>query len=68
MAYEKDTDYQALINAAVEAGNMKDAAKYEQQRNAKIAGEGINARLDSIDESIASLDERVTAIENPVTP
>lgn len=39
--YEKDTDYQALINAAVEAGNMKDAAKYEQQRNAKIAGEGI---------------------------
>lgn len=39
--YEKDTDYQALINAAVEAGNMKGAAKYEQQRNAKIAGEGI---------------------------
>ena len=39
--YEKDKDYQALINAAVESGNMKDAAKYEQQRNAKIAGEGI---------------------------
>ena len=37
MAYNKNTDYQALINAAVAQGDYKSAAKYEQQRNEKIA-------------------------------
>ncbi|MEG1562885.1 MAG: hypothetical protein RR365_04040 [Bacteroides sp.] len=41
MAYEKDKDYQALINEAVAGGDYKSAAGYEQQRNEKIAGEGI---------------------------
>lgn len=35
--YNKDTDYQALINQAVANGNYSAAAQYEQQRNAKIA-------------------------------
>lgn len=35
--YDKDTDYQALINQAVSSGNYKAAAQYEQQRNAKIS-------------------------------
>lgn len=35
--YDKDTDYQALINQAVKSGNYKAAAQYEQQRNAKIS-------------------------------
>lgn len=39
--YDKNTDYQALINSAVQSGNLGAAAQYEQQRNAKIAGEGI---------------------------
>lgn len=38
MAYNKDTDYQALINKAVAKGDYKAAAQYEQQRNEKIAG------------------------------
>ena len=37
--YDKKTDYQALINDAVAKGNYRDAAYYEQQRNAKIQGE-----------------------------
>jgi hypothetical protein len=41
MAYEKDKDYQALINDAVGSGDYKSAAQYEQQRNEKISGEGI---------------------------
>ena len=39
--YDEGTDYQALINAAVSAGNYQLAAIYEQQRNAKIQGMGI---------------------------
>ena len=35
--YDKDTDYQALINDAVKSGNYKAAAQYEPQRNAKIS-------------------------------
>lgn len=35
--YDEDTDYQSLINKAVESGDYKSAARYEQQRNAKIA-------------------------------
>ena len=40
--YDKDTDYQALINRSVESGDYTAAAIYEQQRNAKIAGEGLD--------------------------
>lgn len=34
--YDKDIDYQALINEAVAKGDYMSAAKYEQSRNAKI--------------------------------
>ena len=37
MAYEKDKDYQALIDQAVKQGDYQSAAKYEQARNEKIA-------------------------------
>lgn len=36
MAYNKNTDYQKLINDAVSKGDYSSAAKYEQQRNEKI--------------------------------
>ncbi len=39
--YDKNTDYQALIDQAIGQGNYYMAAIYEQQRNAKIAGEGM---------------------------
>lgn len=39
--YNKDTDYQKLIEEAVAAGDMARAAIYEAQRNEKIAGEGL---------------------------
>lgn len=41
VSYNKNTDYKALMDAAIAAGDYKAAAGYEQQRNAKIAGEGI---------------------------
>lgn len=37
MAYDKNTDYTALINKAVEDGDYAAAATYEQQRNEKVA-------------------------------
>lgn len=37
MAYDKNTDYQSLIDKAVANGDYAAAAKYEQQRNEKIA-------------------------------
>jgi len=37
IAYDKDTDYQALINQAILSGNLSLARQYEAQRNAKIA-------------------------------
>ena len=45
--YDKNTDYKALMEAAAKAGDYASAAKYEQQRNAKIqdmnaAGGGTN--------------------------
>lgn len=40
-SYDSNTDYSALINAAVAAGNYQQAAIYEQQRNAKIAAENL---------------------------
>lgn len=39
--YNKDTDYQALINEAVAKNDYARAAIYEQQRNEKIFGEGV---------------------------
>ena len=38
--YDKNIDYQAKINEAIKNGDYLSAAMYEQQRNAKIAGEG----------------------------
>ena len=40
--YDPNVDYQALINDAVAAGNYQLAAIYELQRNAKIAGQGMD--------------------------
>lgn len=39
--YDKNVDYQAEINKAVARGDYASAKILEQQRNAKIAGEGI---------------------------
>lgn len=39
--YDPNTDYQALINEAVKNKDFARAAIYEQQRNEKIAGEGM---------------------------
>lgn len=40
--YEKEgIDYSLAMEEAAASGNYKQAAEYEQQRNAKIAGEGI---------------------------
>lgn len=39
--YNKDTDYQALINEAIAKNDFARAAIYEAQRNEKIAGEGM---------------------------
>ena len=40
-AYDKNEDYQALIDKAVAAGDYYSAARYEQKRNQKIQQEGI---------------------------
>ncbi len=42
VTYDKNTDYQALINKSISSGDYGAAAQYEQQRNAKIKGEGMN--------------------------
>lgn len=39
--YDKDTDYAALMEQAARRGDNATAAVYEQQRNAKIRGEGM---------------------------
>ncbi len=39
--YDKNTDYAALMERAVQRGDNAAAAIYEQQRNAKISGEGM---------------------------
>ena len=39
--YDKNTDYKKLMDEAVKAGDYARAAIYEQQRNEKIAGEGL---------------------------
>lgn len=41
--YDKDTDYQALINEALERGARRsELARLEEKRNAKIRGEGLD--------------------------
>lgn len=40
--YDPNVDYMELMKAADAAGNQQLAAIYEQQRNAKIAGEGLS--------------------------
>ena len=42
MAYDKDVDYQAIIDSAVAGGETGVAAIYEQARNEKISGEGLD--------------------------
>lgn len=42
MAYNKETDYKKLIDDAAARGDFGSAAQYEQQRNQKIAGEGLS--------------------------
>lgn len=42
VTYDNATDYMAKMNEAANAGDYSSAAKYERQRNAKIAGEGLN--------------------------
>lgn len=42
MSYNKDTDYQAKINEAVEKGDYESAAKYEKSRNEKIDSENLS--------------------------
>lgn len=42
MAYEKEKDYKALMDEAAASENYRDAALYEQQRNEKITGEGLD--------------------------
>lgn len=40
--YDSNTDYAKLMNDAVRSGDLESAAVYENQRNAKIRGEGLN--------------------------
>lgn len=42
VAYDNQTDYMALMNQAAQRGDYTAAYNYERQRNAKIAGEGLN--------------------------
>ncbi len=42
IAYDADTDYQAIINRSVEKNDFRTAAEAERLRNAKIRGEGLN--------------------------
>ena len=37
VTYDKDVDYQSLINQAIQSGNAEQARGYEAQRNAKIS-------------------------------
>lgn len=46
--YNPSTDYQALINEAIAKNDYARAAIYEQQRNEKIAGEGLDMAQSSL--------------------
>lgn len=41
-SYDPNVDYSALMDEAVKNGDLASAGKYEQQRNEKIAAEGLN--------------------------
>lgn len=43
--YDKNTDYKALMNKAIAAGDTASAAFYESLRNAKIRGEGLSEKF-----------------------
>lgn len=47
--YDKDTDYTDLIRQATARGDNMAAAIYEQQRNAKVAGEGLTGMVQTND-------------------
>lgn len=47
--YDKDTDYAALMEQAAQRGDNAAAAVYEQQRNAKIRGEGMTGQEQTSD-------------------
>ena len=47
--YDKDIDYTARINEAVRRGDRAAAAVYEQQRNAKVRGEGLTQYAVTLD-------------------
>lgn len=61
--YDKNTDYQALMDAAVKSGNYTQAAMYEAQRNEKIAGEGLNYQ--PTNQYASLLSGNATGWENP---
>ena len=44
-AYDKTTDYMAQMAEAANQGDYAKAARYEQQRNSKITGEGLDTGL-----------------------
>ena len=43
--YDKNTDYKALMDKAIAAGDTASAAFYESLRNAKIRGEGLSEKF-----------------------
>ena len=47
--YDKNTDYAALMEQAAQRGDRTAAAVYEQQRNAKIRGEGMTDQTQTND-------------------
>lgn len=46
--YNPNTDYQALIDNAVDMGDFQSAALYEQLRNQKILGEGLDYEITNL--------------------
>lgn len=47
MSYDKNKDYKALMDEAASRGDYAAAARYEQQRNEKIKGEGMSYQTSS---------------------
>lgn len=47
MSYDKNKDYKALMDEAASRGDYAAAARYEQQRNEKIKGEGMSYKTSS---------------------
>ncbi|MCB6366656.1 hypothetical protein LI291_10775 [Intestinibacillus massiliensis] len=59
ISYSPNIDYMELINEAKANGDLAAAAQYEQQRNAKIQGEGLSYELTS--EFTKPLETQLTA-------